>query len=1099
MGVRARIDHSSKPRQARQEEISFFIIPGKELSLNDFLDIKGEIKHSVQLPQLANHLRLKLGQAHVEVYEKKGPYLRRLYGALRGMKSSVPDREAKHAARTFSNFMAYKPVKSISDFVSKEVLEPKDLSEDIRQVSELMKTIHAMDEETRQLKSSLENLDHAQQSTDQIICKWINRRVNRYRSIISQRAAEQKSYLASKKQQVENINCIEDTENQLAQQKDKRKFIHKQLVILEARRQGISELKDKDDLEALIQDNQDKLGNCLSDLFSQEQQFEDNYHAAMDLRQNLSISSLGKEIPALESRQFQLLIKQVVNAGQSFGINTQEILTKDWLGLSSLETKFEDIRTREHLHKAFTNSIHQPTDTATDSKSIRDLVLTYLDQKKEQLQKLQHQFQLKQQLVQALENKSVRYPAHVENALAAINQHCPDARPCVLCDFIEVVDSRWQMAIEGYIGGARYSIIVDGEYEAEAIRIVRSIKGKRNNSRVIQGQKAKADASRLNISSSSIIEVMNFNHRTAEDYILASYGSVQRVEDESELSHCARGITSKGLASGNYSMFRCDIHDSDLVFGQEARARALTAQKKQLSELSDQLAISEEETQIARRFYQLIERIKPVECSGLIEGLLKIYREINDAETRIENLDLSDFKDIEDQLSQTNSELELVDQKTSELNENLGAYKLKTKTIDNAIKKQADQIEGFQKILEKWEFAVREISQFQAEFDSQAVLEQAEQTAQQQYDCQEDNSLIEKDIQRLERSLGEAIVFHNQSNNNYNNIAYFIDQESIDSSRYLQQLSHVQQQCSSIYNALKNNILVDKHDKLASLKDSFNTAFVTNLCHSIHQSINHGKRVLDELNKELEHHRFGADRERFYFAYDWVPEFREYQRFFKEVIDIPNLGDGSTLFDVELSDKSREVRDKLLNMLLEKDELTAQRELQRISDYRHYRRYEIYKEPLNKEPIPLSTYGTGSGGQLETPAYIIRSAAVTSAFRFNDGSSHCRMVLVDEAFSKMDETRSREVINYLTESLGLQLIFIMPTSKSGPFMDLISNQVVFSKCPTTEKTGELNTRVLVDRKTCNHAEIKNLWDRHRRTIRAQNTLPFMEEILSESP
>ena len=42
------------------------------------------------------------------------------------------------------------------------------------------------------------------------------------------------------------------------------------------------------------------------------------------------------------------------------------------------------------------------------------------------------------------------------------------------------------------------------------------------------------------------------------------------------------------------------------------------------------------------------------------------------------------------------------------------------------------------------------------------------------------------------------------------------------------------------------------------------------------------------------------------------------------------------------------------------------------------------------------------------------------------------MVLVDEAFSKMDETRSKEVIHYLTESLGLQLLFIMPTSKSGP-------------------------------------------------------------------
>ncbi|HGX92417.1 MAG TPA: hypothetical protein ENK35_03790, partial [Candidatus Tenderia sp.] len=164
---------------------------------------------------------------------------------------------------------------------------------------------------------------------------------------------------------------------------------------------------------------------------------------------------------------------------------------------------------------------------------------------------------------------------------------------------------------------------------------------------------------------------------------------------------------------------------------------------------------------------------------------------------------------------------------------------------------------------------------------------------------------------------------------------------------------------------------------------------------------------------------------------------------------------------------------------------------ERIADYRNYRRYEIYKEVEGKSPIALSEYGTGSGGQLETPAYIIRSAAITSAFRFAEGSNHLRMVLVDEAFSKMDETRSREVINYLTESLGLQLTFIMPTSKCGPFMDLISNEFVFAKCPSEQPRGQLNTRVLVDRKCCNREKIKDLWANHRRTVHQQAELDFL--------
>jgi len=183
-------------------------------------------------------------------------------------------------------------------------------------------------------------------------------------------------------------------------------------------------------------------------------------------------------------------------------------------------------------------------------------------------------------------------------------------------------------------------------------------------------------------------------------------------------------------------------------------------------------------------------------------------------------------------------------------------------------------------------------------------------------------------------------------------------------------------------------------------------------------------------------------------------------------------------------------------MLLDEDEHKALRELERIADYRNYRRYEIYKEPEGKQPIALSQYGTGSGGQLETPAYIIRSAAITSAFRFGEGSSHLRMVLVDEAFSKMDEHRSREVIHYLTESLGLQLLFIMPSSKSGPFLELISNQFVFSKCATASPMGELHSRVVLDRQQCDRERIEALMANHRQTIRQQAELDFLEEVES---
>ena len=83
----------------------------------------------------------------------------------------------------------------------------------------------------------------------------------------------------------------------------------------------------------------------------------------------------------------------------------------------------------------------------------------------------------------------------------------------------------------------------------------------------------------------SIIHVMDFAHATARYYLIASYGNVVRVDDEEALRMTRRGITANGLGSGAYSMYRCDLPDSELVFGQEARERALRAKQQELTEL----------------------------------------------------------------------------------------------------------------------------------------------------------------------------------------------------------------------------------------------------------------------------------------------------------------------------------------------------------------------------------------------------------------------------------------------------------------------------------------------------------------------------------
>ena len=1097
MCVRARLDEASSPRQARQDELLFLIIPNHQLSLSHFVKEEKSGKYVVQITEIAQSLKMQLGKNAVEIYDKKSVYLRRLYGAFRGLSTAVSDREAKHAARTFSNFMAYKPVKSISEFVANQILEPKETSDEIRQVSDLMKTIHGMEEDTRYIKSAIENLDGALLQSNLYINSWIDHCVTAYAEVTRQYGVKQAEYLTVKDEQRRNSQAIEDTQRQIRQSNEKKQHLHTQLVDLEAQRKGIDALKTKDELEHSIASSKQQLVDKVPTLLQQDYQFKKNHTAASELSKKLTQMSLGVNIPFIDAADFRKPLKSVVDGASVTGLDARKLLTKDWVGISSLEHSLDQVVQLETRHTNLANMLHLP-DRDLSGKSIRDQVFSILSTKQGQMERFSEQVKQKESEIKRLEAHSVDYPPHVITALEAIKSQCPHAKPAVLCDFIEVKDPQWQMAIEGYLGGSRFSILVEPEYEAQAIRIVRSIKGRRNSAKIIQGSKAQRDAQRITTPKGSIIEVMEFDHKIAEYYLQASYGSVLRVEDEEALKHTSRGITADGLGSGSYSMFRCDISDAELVFGQGARERALTAKADELGSLNEQRDAIEKEYHSLARIQSLMDQIQPITCTASINEMLTLYRHLQAAEFQLESLDLTDYEELEVRLSDLKAEHTTLDNAVQSLNEQQGAHQKQAETVKVKIKRFEDEKEQLlaeQEIKEQAVISAGDVYPQLIPNQRLSLADEQAKSAGSGFDFDDQIKHAKSHMDGAERQLYERIIEHNQHSTAFNEIVYFSTLGSKHDESFFKSIVGLKEQIYGVYNALKNNVLVGKHEELTSLKESFNTAFVTNLCHSIYQSINDGKRVLDDLNKELEHHVFGSDQESFSFAYDWVPEFYEYFRFFKEIIETPNLGDGTTLFDAELTEKSCEIRDKLLSMLLDKDTQSALRELDRISDYRHYRRYEIYKQPLNKDKIALSRYGTGSGGQLETPAYIIRSAAVTSAFKFNEGNAHCRMVLVDEAFSKMDETRSREVINYLTEALGLQLIFIMPTSKSGPFLDLISNQVVFSKCPTTEKVGELATQVLVDRKTCNTEKIQELWANHRKTVRQQTMLDFMDDIV----
>lgn len=1093
IGVSAFIDRAGSTPIARQSDMSYFICPGECLSKDDFLASDHNSQQIVPLDKIATHLKNR--QFDVEKYDSKKQYLRRFYAVIRGRSDAISEREAMNAARAFSRFMAYKPVKSIDGFVAQEILEKKDLGEAIRTVSDLMKTINGMEVEANRLQSIVERLGNAGRVANNYLHRWIDYNTADYIAAKSRFLADQKKYLATKSEQQRVLAQHDQLIADLELASERRKQTHDQLVSIEAQRRGIEALQDKDRLEQKIQQAEQRLVKQAEPLLEQNQALEQSLTASQTLQSLLTKTSLSTELPALSDKRLGQLAKQV-SMQQKLNIDFTRLLNQDWIDIAPLEANLDAALKQQSLLNQWRELWFDET-TQEGGVSLRDQAQRLVDRREQKLLQVRQSMARKQQDIDALSSSEVSYPHHVRIALEAIKRECPEADPRVLCDHVDILDEQWQSSLEGYMGGARFAILVAPEHEATAIRIVRALP-RENRARVIQGSKAKQDAARISLPKNSIIHLLKFDHAIAKAYLTASYGLVEQCADADALRNTRRGVTASGLGSGAYAMYRCEIPISELVFGQGARERAQQAKKSELQELATQANEWQKMAEEARTLYHAINQLRHLQHGQFMRDMLTTHRELTTASASLKALDLRDAQGIEIEYDTVSQQLQTLDRELSEGAEEKGKLVERIESLTKQCVVLSDQQEITQLRAEEKEQQMRNITEWWSGFDVDAQLQQADALASDTDADREENQrkALLSELNSKAHELEMLLKEHNQEATQNDTIAVTLDYSELHSPAFFKGIVSLSKDIDRVVNQLRNNVLVEKVDQLSALRESFNSAFVTNLCHSIYHAINEGKRVLENLNKELENHRFGADREKYWFDYKWVPEYKEYWHFFDEVFKSPLLGEGKTLFDTQLTTKSSKIRDQLMAMLLDVDEQKALRELERVSDYRNYRSYEIYKQPEGKQPIALSQYGTGSGGQLETPAYIIRSAAITSAFRFNEGDSHLRMVLVDEAFSKMDETRSKEVIRYLTESLGLQLLFIMPTSKSGPFMDMISNQFVFSKVPLAlgQKRGELQTRVLVDRQQCNQDKIQELWANHRKIIRKQAELDFLEGL-----
>jgi energy-coupling factor transporter ATP-binding protein EcfA2 len=1070
----ARVEGVGEGRQAKLESFSLHIVDNEALSYTDFM-LDGDAGVCVPVEQIGRRLKAAYPRV-VEFHDKKRDYLCALYGRFRG-KNGVPWDEASKAAKAWVQSIAYRPIGSVHELVRDEILDfdSKQLQQDIERISGLMRQVAGLREHGRRLAASVERLDALSDLLTQT-AQAHERHVQQELLVARlQRQLDEKRIAACQKQ-IENAKALIANLNARIELRGKRaKVLDQERTRLSAQLLGIPVARLKADYELQL------------------------YEATAEAKRKLSELSTSLIAAALlDERAKDVTSRPYLNGMTSINAAIQEVadicgttqlehLAKHqqtvFLAASSYKVDPEQLLTLSHAFGAQSNTgldrLHNVM-VGTENSLLTALV--------------QEQALLGQQIESAdgavrdlgvrkakLAKGGVSYPHNIEFAVGRIREQFPQANAQVLCDLVEPVSEEWQQSIEGYLGGARFNVIVPQEWEARILDVVRANNWKVN---VVQGSLCLKAAEHISFSADSIVHELRSSNKIAWAYLVEQFGPVVKVGSSEQLRHTRRGLTKDGKGAGGRTMYA--VESRDLVFGQKARERQLESVEAQLKASALEL---ERLTGVKKELGRLQSRLAGIKEPHFdASSLGTLAQEIRSASTALASLDLTGAESLEDGLKKVVEELELLAGETRKDEETIYG-------LNNEITGAHREITAIEtNKMSKLDYLERQIARAKAVTEANASLTYTTlsnavdaRLSLTDIDLASEKEELDKLSRRPALLLGQSrealSEYHSQSiaDERFEEALPFQQSAAAFDADY-PKVVVLLKAAQERLDALRSIGLYNNKVELDEAVKSFNDVFTKNFCAEIKSKVDDGIRTLRQMNNELRSLKFGSDR----FTIDWSrwePEFEDYLDFFNAVYRLMESGEAPDLFgEVELSSKHIEIRDRLVKLLLDDDQERATRELVRIADYRNYRRYDIFNDSDSGGRLRLSEWGTGSGGQLETPAYIVRAAVVTNRLKLFEKTPSLKLLVNDESFAKMDETRARAVLGFLRDNLDLQLISAMPTMKAGSLKDEFTREYSFTRLTPVEN-GELDFMSECDERILKTDKMRELWTRQRAEAR----------------
>lgn len=634
----------------------------------------------------------------------------------------------------------------------------------------------------------------------------------------------------------------------------------------------------------------------------------------------------------------------------------------------------------------------------------------------------------KQDAVEDLQNDRKPYPLELKKARQELQRALSDRygrkiEVHIFADLFDITDEKWKNAIEGRLGRIKKSMITEPAYALDAAKIFRRMQQFEEvdliNSEAVQKDSPEADEN-------SLYEAVHAESGYVDRCLKRYLGRIQKCETVEELSTVKDGVTPDCYSYSGYMFrhLRRKDYTKNACIGTKVSKAKLRELQEEIIDLQSSLIAdrqTEESLKEARQFERFGQEPEHLmRLAGAADELADHYRRQDRLKEEIKELKNGTLAaELQAKTKELTSRIEEKEQ---------AAGRLREKEIETG-KKKGKLEEKIKALKERLDFLMKGYVPNDEIFaEVRSALETKSEAAYKKEMTVMAERLFEKEIKLQD----ERIKSRNAFNNTYP--AYGFSGVEHDNEVY----DKVLERCRKDFEPKYKEEFEKQYELVYhSLRD--------NVIATIHGEIKSAYRHRRQINKMLSQIRFSDS----IYQIDISPAKNENGQFYEmlmaeeldsKVIDHSGFDGQMSLMEDEFFRKY----ERKIGLLTEKfmpsrEEDGAGREkhkneMERFADYRNYLDFNMYEQSIDENGIEKKNYvddmaGVDSGGEGQNPKYVALLAGFAMLYmQQSNRDSKIRLVLLDEAFSKMDKERSEVCLKYARE-LELQLIVCVPDER----------------------------------------------------------------------